>query len=160
LTTAALSMHGIQAKQAARLAATGWLQRLGHGVYVLPPFRACAALACVAMEAAPKCDEVCFPAWRAGRAAGRVMLLGGPLLMHFQSLWSMGYHVVFRNVVLLVSRVGVTNLTTQNTAVFSNSLIFNAFLACGSCPISHPKPIKQSAPVRETGAFLLLRNAG
>jgi len=36
LTTATLSMHGIQAKQAARLAATGWLQRLGHGVYVLP----------------------------------------------------------------------------------------------------------------------------
>lgn len=36
LTTATLSKHGIQAKQAARLAATGWLQRLGHGVYVLP----------------------------------------------------------------------------------------------------------------------------
>ena len=36
LTTATLSKHGIQAKQAARLAATGWLQRLGHGVYLLP----------------------------------------------------------------------------------------------------------------------------
>lgn len=36
LTTATLSKQGIQAKHAARLAATGWLQRLGHGVYVLP----------------------------------------------------------------------------------------------------------------------------
>jgi hypothetical protein len=61
------------------------------------------------------------------------------LLMPFQSLLSMGYDMGFRNVVLLVSRVGVTNLTTQNTAVFSKSLIFNAFLACGSSPISHPK---------------------
>lgn len=60
-------------------------------------------------------------------------------MMHFQSLWSMGYHVVFRNVVLLVSRVGVTNLTTQNTAVFCKPLILNDFLACGSNPISHPK---------------------
>ena len=56
----------------------------------------------------------------------------------------MGYHTVFRNVVLLVSRVGVTNLATQNTAVFSKSLIFNAFLACGSSPISHPKHSKES----------------
>ena len=51
----------------------------------------------------------------------------------------MGYHTALRNVVLLVSRVGVTNLMTQNTAVFSKPLIFNAFLACGSSPISHPK---------------------
>jgi len=54
--------------------------------------------------------------------------------MHFQNLWSMGYHTVHRNVVLLVSRVGVTNLTTQNTAAFCKSLIFNDFLACGSSP--------------------------
>lgn len=60
-------------------------------------------------------------------------------MMHFQSLWSMGYHVVIRNVVLLVSRVGVTNLTTQNTAAFCKPLILNDFLVCGSNPISHPK---------------------
>jgi hypothetical protein len=42
--------------------------------------------------------------------------------------WPMGYHVGFRNVVLLVSRVGVTNLTTQFAAAFSKSLIFNVFL--------------------------------
>lgn len=67
------------------------------------------------------------------------MLLGWPLLMPFQSLWSIGYHVVFRNAVFLVSRMGVTNLTTQNTVAFCKSLIFNDFLACGSSPISHPK---------------------
>lgn len=59
--------------------------------------------------------------------------------MPFQILWSMGYHVNFRIVVLLVSRVGVTNLTTQITAAFCKSLIFNAFFACGSSPSSHSK---------------------
>ena len=59
--------------------------------------------------------------------------------MSFKSPCFMGYHTALRNVVLLVSLVGVTNLTTQNTAVFSKPLIFNAFLACGSSPISHPK---------------------
>lgn len=51
------------------------------------------------------------------------MLLGLPPLRLIQSLGPMGYHVVLRNVVLLVSRVGVTNLTTYNTAEYSKSLI-------------------------------------
>lgn len=51
------------------------------------------------------------------------MLLGRPPLRPFQSLWPMGYHVILRNVVLLVSRVGVTNLTTHNTDAFSKYLI-------------------------------------
>lgn len=36
MTTAWLQEHGISAKQVARLAQSGWLRRLGHGVYVLP----------------------------------------------------------------------------------------------------------------------------
>jgi hypothetical protein len=36
LTTRSLSERGIPAKQAARLAEAGWLQRIGQGVYLLP----------------------------------------------------------------------------------------------------------------------------
>ena len=36
LATAWLQQQGLSAKQVARLAADGWLKRLGHGVYLLP----------------------------------------------------------------------------------------------------------------------------
>jgi len=35
MDTAWLAKHGLDAKQAARLAKAGWLQRVGHGVYLL-----------------------------------------------------------------------------------------------------------------------------
>jgi hypothetical protein len=51
LTTAWLQRRGLTAKQVARLAGDGWLQRLGHGVYLLPgdQLNREASLACLAV---------------------------------------------------------------------------------------------------------------